>query len=435
MIPRGLVGPSRRAPSPSEAQPSVRKGGLEPIFKVKVGEHLACVAVAPDRLSLAAATGTGAVVFIDAADGATRARFEGAGAEEAPNALAFGSDSRWVVAAYDDGYARVAAADSGTLLVEHAVAEAPTEGKRARRCAADHVVTLASAFASSSRLAFVAAAGRLVHAVAVPGGALEHALVAEKPVRGLCVPPPGGAQAWAYAASHQGGVLLVSRRGEVVRRLSSDEPLRAVAAFGRWLAAAAFDGSVELWDVAASSGKAAGPGGSDHLLRTSCGSDGEALAWAADGSGLAVSGKRAAIYDFTGLNPAHPYRRGDGAPGAPDPVPIVCMDDGHHERVAWAPHARGRGAATTLATLGRDGALRLWQPRGRPLRKGGNGNPAQPERMKPQFYTFVKLDAAHPTGAAVRARGLDWLSETAVVAGFANGDVVAWRLPPYDPDQ
>jgi len=85
--------------------------------------------------------------------------------------------------------------ESGTLLFAHSVAEAPAAGKRARCVASDHLVALASG-------GFVAAAGRLVHACGVPGAdpalgltedapcwQLEHALVAEAPIRALCAAP------------------------------------------------------------------------------------------------------------------------------------------------------------------------------------------------------------------------------------------------------
>mgnify|MGYP001165478235 CR=1 FL=1 len=49
-------------------------------------------------------------------------------------------------------------------------------------------------------------------------------------------------------------------------------------------------------------------------------------------------------------------------------------------------------------------------------KKGGNGNPAQPELIRPQFYTFVQQDAAHPTGEAVEACALLWLGESAIAA-------------------
>ena len=38
--------------------------------------------------------------------------------------------------------------------------------------------------------------------------------------------------------------------------------------------------------------------------------------------------------------------------------------------------------------------------------KGGKGDPSKPQLMKPQFYTFLQADAAHPSGDAVRACGL-----------------------------
>ena len=48
--------------------------------------------------------------------------------------------------------------------------------------------------------------------------------------------------------------------------------------------------------------------------------------------------------------------------------------------------------------------------------------------MKPQLYTFLQHDAAHPSGDAVRACTLAWLSEDVVAVGFATGDLIAWRI-------
>lgn len=118
--------------------------------------------------------------------------------------------------------------------------------------------------------------------------------------------------------------------------------------------------------------------------------------------------------------------------GQPDPVPRVCMADNHVQAVAWAPVGEElgeeRGAGAMLATLGKDGAVRVWQPRGPPLRRGGKGDPSQPQLMKPQLYTFLQHDAAHPSGDAVRACTLAWLSEDVVAVGFATGDLIAWRI-------
>ena len=217
------------APPPS-AEPkkvAVRKGGLEVVYHVKVGESC-CIATAlssveaPDR-RLAAATDEGDVVFLDAADGTVRARCDAA--DEPPNALAFTRSGRCLVSVSDDGIARVMD-ESGALVFAHAVVEAPAEGKRARCVAADHLLALASG-------GFVAAAGRLVHACGVPGAGpqlgcpedapcwqLEHALVADAPIRALCGAPlemPASCAYWAYAAAHKGGIMLVSQRGEAAR--------------------------------------------------------------------------------------------------------------------------------------------------------------------------------------------------------------------------
>jgi len=158
-----------------------------------------------------------------------------------------------------------------------------------------------------------------------------------------------------------------------------------------------------------------------YSLNSACGSDGLSLGWRPDGGGLAVSGQRAAVFDFTGANAPHPYRinvHKSGQPilaGQPDPVPRLCMADGA-ESVAWAPCAAADAAATRLASVTAQGVVRVWpapnrprschepaweaslsslpavqcaqvrvwQPHQPPLRKGGNGNPSQPERMKPQ---------------------------------------------------
>ena len=77
--------------------------------------------------------------------------------------------------------------------------------------------------------------------------------------------------------------------------------------------------------------------------------------------------------------------------------------------MAWAPLGASlgedeRGTAATLATLSSDGAVRVWRPRGLPLRRGGKGDPSQPQLMKPQLYTFLQHDAVHPSGDEVRVR-------------------------------
>ena len=86
--------------------------------------------------------------------------------------------------------------------------------------------------------------------------------------------------------------------------------------------------------------------------------------------------------------------------------------------------------AARLATVDKQGVLRLWQPLSQPLRKGGNGNPGQPHLMKPQFYAFPRQDAAHPTGDAVEASALLWLSADVVAVGYTTGELIAWRMAP-----
>ena len=87
--------------------------------------------------------------------------------------------------------------------------------------------------------------------------------MADAPIRALCGAPlelPASCAYWAYAAAHKGGIILVSQQGEVVRKLSSAQPLRSLAmpltSLGmgpqgepRWLAASTFDGNIELWSA------------------------------------------------------------------------------------------------------------------------------------------------------------------------------------------
>ena len=128
---RTLVGPSSAArPAPAAApRPVVQKGGLAVSWRANVGS-VACVA--QSSACLAVATDDGAVVFVDNA-GEITARSTPV-ADEGPNAMAFSNDGAWVVAAFDDGRARVVRTD-GTLAVEHAVAPEPVAGKRARQVA------------------------------------------------------------------------------------------------------------------------------------------------------------------------------------------------------------------------------------------------------------------------------------------------------------
>ena len=50
--------------------------------------------------------------------------------------------------------------------------------------------------------------------------------------------------------------------------------------------------------------------------------------------------------------------------------------------------------------------------------------------MKPQFYAFPRQDAAHPTGGAVEASALLWLSADVVAVGYTTGELIAWRMAP-----
>ena len=192
-----------------------------------------------------------------------------------------------------------------------------------------------------------------------------------------------------------------------------------------------------------------------------------------------MSGKRAAVFDLTGASPHHPYRAKTTQParvGRPDMVPRVCMSDGAMA-VAWSPRTeerRAEGAAPRYALLhsrpvssilpaplllldwraplpsevdgsrlsplrsematvnGTDGVVKLWNPHGLPMRKGGNGDPANPQRMKPQFYIWPTHDATHPSGEAARPCALMWLRDDTIAVGYYNGDVVAWRIAGSD---
>ncbi|CAH0372153.1 unnamed protein product [Pelagomonas calceolata] len=395
---RTLVGPSSTArPAPAAApRPVVQKGGLAVSWRADVG-GVACVA--QSSACLAVATDDGAVVFVDTA-GEITARSPQI-ADEGPNAMAFSHDGAWVVAAFDDGRARVVRTD-GTLAVVHAVAPEAVAGKRARQVAATSCTTLDDDF--------VASAGKLVHCCSLTGD-LIHAVTFEAPVRALCDASAGLFR--GYAVAHGCVCVLVQRDGEVNWRYASQRPLRSLLARGDFVAAGTFDGAVQVWggeDLAAS-------------LQSFCQSDGEALAWSADGAFLAVTGARAACFDFSGDRPPHPYRRdrGDG----PDYIPrVLGFQDGSRERcVAWAP------GGAILATADSTGVVRLWNLRGR-LKKGGQGHPQRPEDMKPQFFLFPQLDAAHPSGASERPAFLGWLGPDVVAAVYECGDVVAFRVAP-----
>ena len=61
---------------------------------------------------------------------------------------------------------------------------------------------------------------------------------------------------------------------------------------------------------------------------------------------------------------------------------------------------------------------------------GGVGDPAKPQQMKPQFYTYMKADAVHPVGEAREPCALVWLAEDIVAVCYDVGDIVAWRIAP-----
>ena len=396
---RTLVGPSSTArPAPAAApRPLVQKGGLAVSWRASVGS-VACVAQSSARLAVA--TDDGAVVFVDHAGDITARSPQIA--DEGPNAMAFSNDGAWVVAAFDDGRARVVRTD-GTLAVEHAVAPEPVAGKRARQVAATSCAPLDDDF--------VASAGKLVHCCALTGD-LIHAITFDAPVRALCDASAGLFR--GYAVAHGCVCVLVQRDGEVNWRYVSTRPLRSLLCRGDFVAAGTFDGAVQVW------------GGEDlsASLQSFCRSDGEALAWSGDGAFLAVTGARAAVFDFSGDRPPHPYRRDRGEDG-PDYIPrVLGFQDGSRERcVAWAP------GGAILATADSMGVVRLWNLRGR-LKKGGQGHPQQPENMKPQFFLFPQLDAAHPSGDVEKPAFVGWLSADTVAVAYECGDVVALRVAP-----
>ena len=422
-----FCGPTPKPPpAASSARPEVKRAGLELLYHVQLSDFLGSATMSPCSRKLAAASAD-SVIVVDAKDGTVAMSSDELG-DDPPNVVAWSPDSAWIVSCGDDGYARLVAIDSGAVVLEHAIAEEPEPGKRRLCVASDHAV-----FADDAT--FVAAAGRLIHACAVPSGTLRHALSTDAPVCALCRSPPNLTAHWAYAAGYKGGVLLVSSRGEHVSRLTARGHMRSLAVSGQWLASGGFDGTLELWDVAKRAEAVERPKEAEKTLKAYCGSDGAALAWSVDGGTLAVTGTRPACFDFTGVEPPHPHRSAAFAaaayrarPGEPDPVPRVCMSESAPpQRLAWAPH-RETAATTALATTGTDGIVHVFRPYSLPLRKGGVGNPSQPQRMKPQFYTYLKADAAHPSGEARSPCALVWLAESVLAACYDAGDLVAWRL-------
>jgi hypothetical protein len=372
---------------------------------------------------LAAALVDGSVVFVDAVDGHVVSRCDEV-TEDPPNLMAFAS--QWLVHCSDDSCVRCLSIKGGVVHA-HMVMEPAQDGKRPRCAPIDHAAII------DGGTAYVAVAGRLLHACRVPEGDLEHSTQFDSPVRAVCAAACSEATQWSYAVAIADGVRLISRAGETLRELTSKRILRSLATHGPWLAAGTMDGAVELWDlVTPRQASAQDLARALHTLNGACGSDGLSLGWRPDGGGLAVSGKRAAVFDFTGSNAPHPYRMNvarSAAPiraGQPDPVPRVCMVDGA-QSVAWAPCA-AESAASRLATVSDQGVVRVFQPHRTPLRKGGNGDPAQPQRMKPQLYTFLRQDAAHPSGENAPACALMWLREDMVAVAYFTGEIVAWRV-------
>jgi len=351
--------------------------------------------------------------------------------EDPPNAVAWAAGGETLLLAGEDGIARVVSVASRSVVRSHAVREEPEAGKRPRCHPVSRLAVLGDgAFEFSA--SFVAAAGRVAHCYRLSDGTLEHVCELTSPVHALCAAPRGEPLHWAYALAVKGCVRLVSRAGATVHELQIGSVVRSLASSGQWLAAAEYDGTLKLWGLS--------PVTSPLTLRGYCGTDGKDVQWSADGGGLAASGSQAVVFDFTGAQPPHPYRSQPWRPaaGKPDSVPRVCI--GHRAAaVAWAggevappptdewppdpatPPAR-------LATVDPQGLVRVWQPRSLPLRKGGQGNPTQPQLMKPQLYTFVRQDATHPSGEAAEPCALLWLAEDTVAVGYASGEIVAFQV-------
>ena len=226
-------GQSSQTASATTAAPSVAKGGLESIFHTKFDTGLYS-AVKADAIPLvAAALADGCVVFVDATDGRVVARCDELLDSDPPNVMVFAS-SQWLVHCSDDANVRCLST-MGELVHTHAVAEPAQDGKRPRSVAVDHATVL------DGGAAYVAAAGRLIHACRVPEGDLEHAVQLASPVRALCAAPQSGpSQQWSYAVAMAEGVRLISRAGESVRELTSKRIVRSLSAYGPWLAAGTF---------------------------------------------------------------------------------------------------------------------------------------------------------------------------------------------------
>lgn len=406
---------------------------MEVLFHAKFDSGLDSAIAISDGSMLAAATADGAVQIVNGSDGSVMGRADEEVHDDPPNVMAFAS-REWLVTFSDEAQARCLKVDQMDLVHPHVVAEPAEEGKRPRCAAIDHGLIL------DGGGAYVAAASRLIHTCRVPDGQLEHAVHMPSPVRAMCAAPTGEEHSflgWAYAVAGAGGVHLVSRTGEMVRELTTQRTLRSLGACGPWVAGGTMEGSVDVWDVVSERHAGSNP---TAALQSFCGSDGNYLAWCEDGTGLlglAVSGKRAAVFDFSGANQPHPYRSKTirpAAAGEPDRVPRLCMGDAS-ERVAWSPRADrervtdGSSAPTELATVHEGGIVRVWQPHGPAIiKRGGNGSPHAPEQMKPQFYSFAQRDAVHPSGEAAKACALLWLREDVVAVGYFKGDIVAWRV-------
>ena len=462
----------KRAFAPPKAAPVVSrpkslKQGLDVLFHVRMAEgdglFDCAVRLMRDGALIAAAGVNGSVTFVDGTDGTVSVRCD-AVHDGPPNVLVFASDTLLVLCG-DDGCIRCVAV-TGEVVHTHRVAAPCEDGKRERPAAPiDHAIMLDGGVC-------VAAAGRLVHACKLPVGQLSnrlhpdgqpmhalelsHALDAAAPVRALCAAPPAQRGAWAYALATAPGVRLISEAGDTVRQLSSLRMLRSLGAAGSWVAAAAMDGALELWETVTP--RMANVHVPFHTFNAACGTDGTILDWRFDGGALVLSGRRASVFDFSGAFPPHPYRKPGcvQAKGQPDSVPRVCMSDEGVRHVRWAPPKTAPerpseldavlGApppqlppppppppppsdlASDLATVDVQGTVRLWCPHGLPLRKGGMGNAHNPQSMKPQFYTYVRQDATHPSGDAVEACALLWLAADAVAVGYFTGEIVAWRV-------
>jgi RNA polymerase sigma factor (sigma-70 family) len=181
-------------------------------------------------------------------------------------------------------------------------------------------------------------------------GAETLRLDAGEPVRSVAFSPDGKVLAGGGGAEDRGGSadrqfgrlrLWALPSGKLMHALGSHYPYVAAVAFapdGRTVAAAAWGGRVELWDVAA--------GKRIRQVRTVA----EAVAFSPDGGTLATGGNDRTVRQW---DPATGKERDPGRPGHTGGVRVV---------------AASRDGAV-VATAGGDALVRLWDPAtGRELR-------------------------------------------------------------------